>query len=151
MGDLRGTSPSGLKPFSAILGSSSLFQPFIEVKINHFKASGSVVLASSVMPALPLADSRTFLYPPPEETLIRQLSLPSPCPSPDLPFLGVACTWPRPGCGLRSLATEHRVSWRGIRVLGCFVLHPFLWLENVPCMDGHVRFVIHSSIGDTGI
>lgn len=151
MGDLRGTSPSGLKPFSAILGSSSLFKPFIEVKINHFKASGSVVLASSIVPALPLADSRTFSCPhPAEEILIHQLSLPSLCPSLDLPVLDVSCTWPRPGRGLRSLATESSVMGGRPRA-GVFLLHPFLWLKNVPCVDGHVCFVIHSSIGDTGI
>lgn len=93
------------------------------------------------------------MSPSPDETLIRQLSLPSPCPRLDLPVLDFSCTRTRPGCGLQSLApfAESRVSWRVIRVLECSVLHPCMWLKNVPCVDGHVRFARHSSGGDTGV
>ena len=44
------------------------------------------------------------MSPSPDETLIRQLSLPSPCPRLELPVLDVLGTRTRPGRGLQSLA-----------------------------------------------
>lgn len=65
-GPLEGDKPIGFGALLSHPGFSSLFKHFIEVKINHFKVSGSVVLASGIMPAPPLADSRAFLCPPPQ-------------------------------------------------------------------------------------
>lgn len=44
-----GPSTSGLKPVSPIIGSSSLFKRFIEVKINHFRVSNSVAVTASTV------------------------------------------------------------------------------------------------------
>ena len=152
-GRLEGDKPVGSGAFSAVLDSSPLFKPFIEVKISHFQASGSVVLASSLVPAPPLAESRAFSCPPPQMKP-RSVSCHSPPPAPAwiCPFWMFRAQRLARDVDFRAwLRSLRAVSWGVIRVLECSVLHPCLWLKNVPCVDGHVHFALHSSGGDTGV